>query len=72
MSSVLVLEAEQMLRDSGLGCGPDGMLTYVWDRKVQSKNPGYCFKRAGWEAIGKSADGKKTLLFKWYELAGLA
>lgn len=45
-------------------CGPDGMLTYVWDRKVASANPGYCFKQAGWRRIGRSADGRKTLLQK--------
>jgi len=27
---------------------PDGWLTYVDPRKVQSSNPGYCFLRAGW------------------------
>ncbi len=53
-------------------CGPDGMLTYVWDSKVASENPGYCFKRAGWKRIGKSADGRKTLLHKPFECAGLA
>ena len=24
----------------------------------------FCFKRAGWSAIGRSADGRKTLLHK--------
>lgn len=53
-----------------LGCGPNGMLTYVWDRKIRSVNPGYCFKRAGWSAVGRSADGRKTLLNKPFCLAG--
>lgn len=70
LSSELILEAERHLAESGRGCGPDGMLTYVWDRKVKSKNPGFCFKKAGWKAIGKSADGRKTLLQKPFELAG--
>lgn len=71
MSSEMILEAELMLQGEERGCGPDGMLTYVWDRKVLSTNPGYCFKLAGWRAIGRSADGKKTLLHKPFELAGL-
>jgi hypothetical protein len=64
LSSSLVLAAEQFLLNSGYSIGPDGMLTYVWDRKVKSANPGYCFKQAGWHAIGRSADKRKTLLQK--------
>jgi hypothetical protein len=62
-SSALILAAESLLRATH-DIGPDGMLTYVWDRKVASVNPGYCFKCAGWSAIGRSADGRKTLLQK--------
>lgn len=69
-ASDLILEAEKALVDDGRGCGPDGMLTYVWDRRVRSANPGYCFKRAGWTTRGRSADGKKTLLSKPFALAG--
>jgi hypothetical protein len=69
-SSELILEAELALR--GATCGPDGLLTYVWDKKVQSRNPGYCFKCAGYEVRGRSADGKKTLLSKPYALLGRA
>jgi hypothetical protein len=64
LSSMLVGQAEEMLLKSGVTIGPDQMLTYVFDRKVASANPGYCFKRAGWRAIGRSADDKKTLLQK--------
>lgn len=64
LSSEMVLDAELAVQEEGYDCGPDGFLTYVWDRKVQSANPGYCFKRAGWRRVGKSADGKKTLLQK--------
>lgn len=75
-SSLLVLEAEQVLAEhKSAPCGPDGMLTYVWDAKLKSRNPGYCFKCAGWARhMGKprSADGRKTLLHKPFELAGLA
>ncbi len=62
-SSDLILEAETELL-SRYDVGPDGLITYVWDRKVASVNPGYCFKCAGWHVTGRSADGRKTLLQK--------
>jgi hypothetical protein len=68
LSSDLILDAEQALYRTGLDIGPDGLLTYVWDAKVKSANPGYCFKIAGWKAVGRSADGRKTLLHKEPEL----
>jgi hypothetical protein len=46
-------------------------MTYVADRKIQSPNPGYCFKCAGYRVAGRSADGKKTLLRKPFELRGV-
>lgn len=64
LSSRLILAAEHKLFELASSIGPDGMLTYVWDRKVRSANPGCCFKFAGWRAIGRSADGRKTLLQK--------
>lgn len=64
LSSCLVLAAERALVATGLSIGPDGMLTYVLDKRVRSRNPGYCFKMAGWRAVGRSADGRKTLLQK--------
>lgn len=69
-SSELIVAAEQMLRDMQVTCGPDGLLTYVWDKRVRSTNPGYCFKRAGWTRAGRSADGRKTLLRKPFAAAG--
>jgi hypothetical protein len=63
-SSVLILAAEEALRETRETIGPHGMLTYVFDRKVRSTNPGFCFKAAGWRCIGRSADGRKTLLQK--------
>lgn len=69
-SSELVLSAEVMLHDIKGQCGPSGMITYVWDKKIRSMNPGYCFKVAGWRSVGRSADNKKTLLTKPFELAG--
>ena len=68
-SSRMILAAERFLLDLGVTVGPDGFITYVWDRKVASTNPGYCFKQAGWKVTGRSADGKKTLLQKAVETA---
>lgn len=62
-SSDLILAAERELLER-YDVGPDGMLTYVWDAKVASDNPGYCFKVAGWRRIGRSQDKRKTLLQK--------
>lgn len=64
LSSELLLDAERALYHLDLGCGPSGLITYVWDAKVRSRNPGYCFKAAGWHTAGRSADGKKSLLLK--------
>ena len=63
-ASDMILDAECAIDELGFDCGPDGLLTYVWNEKVKSRNPGYCFKCAGWRIAGKSADGKKTLLRK--------
>ena len=73
-SSQLILEAELALQATAADCGPDGMITYVWDSKVKSSNPGYCFKCAGWRVNkgGRSVDGKKTLLQKPFALAGVS
>jgi hypothetical protein len=63
-SSDLIRDAETAIAEFGYDCGPDGLLTYVFDRKVRSTNPGFCFKKAGWRVVGRSADNKKTLLQK--------
>lgn len=63
LSSELITAAERELL-ARYDVGPDGLLTYVWDRKIASSNPGYCFKRAGWRSIGRSKDNRKTLLQK--------
>jgi hypothetical protein len=64
LSSLLILDAERAMGEFGYDIGPDGLLTYVWDAKVASVNPGFCFKAAGWETRGRSKDGRKTLLGK--------
>lgn len=68
-SSDLILDAEAVFAEQGLGVGPSGLITYVFDSKVSSANPGYCFKCAGWKRTGRSADGKKTLMQKPLVLA---
>ena len=72
VASLLILAAERALVAERGNCGPDGLLTYVWDAKVKSVNPGACFKHAGWTAEGRSADGRKTLLHKPWADAGRA
>lgn len=70
-SSVLIADAELAIVEAGHACGPSGLITYVWDRKVRSSNPGFCFKAAGYLAVGRSADGRKTLLQKPFAMAGV-
>lgn len=64
-SSDLILAAERELVRYAASMGPDGMLTYVWDKRIRSSNPGYCFKAAGWRRLGRSKDNRKTLLQKF-------
>jgi hypothetical protein len=68
-SSVLILAAEKFLLELDIRPDPDIYATYVWDRKVASANPGYCFKCAGYTVSGRSADNKKTLLTKPFRRA---
>jgi hypothetical protein len=52
-ASELVIDAERAIAALGFDCGPHGLLTYIWDRKVASRNPGYCYKLAGWHIAGR-------------------
>jgi hypothetical protein len=70
-SSTLILDAELWLYSIDTApCGPDGLITYVWDAKVATgaqsgrAAAGWCFRKAGYRPTGRSADGKKTLLQK--------
>jgi hypothetical protein len=36
----------------------DGMITFIDTSEVQSENPGYCYKCAGFEHVGKTKSGK--------------
>ena len=80
-ASDLVLDAERAIDALGHTCGPHGMLTYIWDAKVRSAHPGYCYKVVGWHVAGqcaecasvapRSADDRKTLLHKSFARAGI-
>ena len=61
LSSELILEAEALAWQRWPGIR---LFTYVWDSKVESVNPGYCFKMAGWKTCGRNADGRLTILEK--------
>ena len=61
LSSQLILEAEALAWRRWPG---KRLFTYVWDAKVASVNPGYCFKKAGWKPCGRNADGRLTILEK--------
>lgn len=59
LSSLLIREAMELAWNRWTG---ERLFTYVADRKVQSPNPGYCFKVAGWRSCGRNADGRLTIL----------
>lgn len=67
LSSAMIVDAERSIAILGYGVGPDGLLSYVWPAKVRSANPGFCFKRAGYQLHPRkplSADGRKLLFWK--------
>lgn len=54
LSSDLIREADAIAWEKW----PDPRhFTYVDASKVESSNPGYCFKKAGWRQVGKSKGG---------------
>jgi hypothetical protein len=56
LSSTLILEA-MAATAAVFGEAPTGgFLTFVDERKVASPNPGYCFKVAGFEEVGRTKD----------------
>jgi hypothetical protein len=58
-SSSLVLEADQIAWQRWPNAPRH--FTYVNGSTIQSANPGYCFKKAGWRHIGYSASGLHIL-----------
>jgi len=65
LSSALIQEAADLAWQRWPG---ERLFTYVWDAKIQSVNPGYCFKQAGWQACGRNKDGRLTILERWPEI----
>ena len=60
LSSNLVQEADEIAWQRWPDI--DRHYTYVWDDKVRSVNPGYCYKKAGWRTCGRNKDGRLTIL----------
>ena len=58
LSSSLIMDAVRYLWQRE---GPVRCWTLVDGGKVRSSNPGCCFKKAGWNAVGKSKTGKVIL-----------
>ena len=48
LSSELIVAAMDLTHDMWGYPPKDGWVTWVDRRKVESSNPGYCFKQAGW------------------------
>lgn len=69
LASEMILAAELAL--DGKTCGPSGLLSYVARDKVRSNNPGFCFKMAGYRAIGRAVHGDKFLFWKPWEFRGV-
>jgi hypothetical protein len=61
LSSELILEAEQLAWDRWPG---ERLYTYVNPQKIRSKNPGYCFKMAGWKVCGRTKAKNLVILEK--------
>jgi hypothetical protein len=59
LSSDIILEAERHAVEKW---GANRAYTYIDPRKVSSRNPGYCYKVAGWRRVGYSVDGKHLLV----------
>jgi hypothetical protein len=59
LSSVLIREAMEL---AWARWPSQRLFTYVRPSKIQSVNPGYCFKMAGWTQCGWNKDGRLTIL----------
>lgn len=61
LSSTLIQEAVAVTRWY-FGEPPSlGFITFVNPDKIQSTNPGYCYKQAGWKRVGTTKRGLITL-----------
>lgn len=65
LASEMILEAEKL----AWAKWPDmnRMYTYVNGAAVASSNPGYCFKKAGWQKCGVTKTNKLIILEKYRE-----
>ena len=61
LSSELILEAEQLAWQRWPG---QRLYTYINPTRVQSSNPGYCFKCADWRACGVTKVNRLLILEK--------
>jgi hypothetical protein len=60
LSSDLIREADELAWQRWPG---ERHFTYVDDAKIRRKrDPGRCFRRAGWRVCGRNADGRLTIL----------
>ena len=59
LSSDLIRQADEIAWNRW---DDDRHYTWIWDAMVQSNNPGYCFKQAGWKYAGRNKDGSLSLL----------
>ena len=64
LSSKLILEAEKFAREKWPGLK---LFTYVSKTKVRSKNPGWCFMKAGWKLVGENKSGELRLFVKDFD-----
>ena len=55
LSSELILEAEELAMAKWPG--EQRLFTYVNPEEIESSNPGYCFKQAGWQLV-RNDNGK--------------
>lgn len=62
LSSELIKEAETIAINKW---GSVRAYTYVNSKKINSQNPGYCFKVLGWKTIGITKVNKLLILEKW-------
>ena len=68
LSSELILHAEKLAANRWPG---ERLYTYVNAGAIQSANPGYCFKMAGWEVCGTTKSKGLVILCKSDKLSHL-
>ena len=64
LSSLLITEAMQIAGQRWPG---ERLFTFVNKKAIRSRNPGYCFRKAGWSRCGSTATG--LLIFEYMPLS---